>query len=257
MSRDVPKKIIDKGSSSPGPIPNDPEPYGNLDLDDDSLDGGISSPSLDSNGPDSADDRDGPLGNRSLDALEIPDDGDSGLPFQGYGDDESPALEELATPKTDTRHDGFLARISARWRIIAAASCVLLVTVAAAFGIKAWLNTPQTLLPIVTSVRKPIPIPKFQENLDFFILAAAQSETGFLSLGIEFEFLSPGTHQRFKDDTVLFRDVVYRFLETKRPIKNSQKEWGQVVQNELADHIRTTLPSSRADTIRLSRFEKL
>ncbi len=257
MSRDVPKKIIDKGSAAPAPMAKDPEPYGNLDLNDDSLDGGLSTPSLDWDGPDLEDDRDGPEKDRSLDALEIPDDGDSSLPVQGYGDEDPAARKEPEDPKTETHHRGFLLRTAAHWRIIGAAACTLMATLAIGFGIKAWLSTPQTTPPIVTSVRKPIPIPKFQENIDFFILAAAQSETGFLSLGIEFEFLSPGTHKRFKDDSVLFRDVVYRFLETRRPVKNSQKEWGQVVQNELADHIRTTLPSSRADTIRLNRFEKL
>lgn len=255
MNLDVPNKTTDKGSSTPARLPRDPEPHGNLDVEDGWHDGGLSSPSLDWDDPDSPGDGDGPGGNRSLDALEIPDDGDPSPPFQGYGDKNAPPLQGPATPQT--RLHGFLAGIRARRRILLAASSVILVTVATGFGVKAWLGTPQTTPPIVTSVRKPIPIPRFQENLDFFILAAAQSETGFLSLGIEFEFLSPGTHQRFKDDTVLFRDVVYRFLETRRPGRNSQKEWGEVVRNELADHIRTTLPGSRADTVRLSRFEKL
>jgi hypothetical protein len=257
MSRDVPKKIIDKGSATPGPSPRDPEPFRSLDLDDDSEGGGLSNPSLDWESTDSMDDRDGPGKTRSLDALEIPEEGDPGPPVKDWGDEDLHPQEKSGNPKARNPLHGLLGMVGAHRKAIFIACGGLILVLATAVGIRAWYTPPKTALPIVTSVRKPIPIPKFQENLDFFILAAAQSETGMLSLGIEFEFLSPGTHQRFKDDSVLFRDVVYRFLETKRPAKNSQKEWGQVVQNELVEHIRTTLPSSRADTIRLSRFEKL
>ena len=111
--------------------------------------------------------------------------------------------------------------------------------------------------PTVTLIRKAVDFPHYQEQVNFFLLAVAQEEKNILDLGLEFEFNRSDRHQHFVDENTLFRDVVYRFLLTRKPARNTIRDWQKIVQNDLADHIRSSLPQSQVDQIRVYRMEKL
>lgn len=247
MSREVPKKIVDRGSVAPDHSEKELQLPGSLDSE---LDSGARGalPGLHENGD--------PRKTRSLDALEISDEEDSSLPLKGWDEEDLPAPsgpEEDSEQKPERR----LSKILTRRKKILIALSILAVTTFMVTAYVFWPFEHKSDIPIVTQIRKPIPIPQYQEKIDFFLLPNAQSEKNLISLSIEFEFRSAGAHQKFKDEKVLFCDVVYRYLQNQRPNKNTQKEWGQIVQNDLLSHLKTTVPQSRADLIRISRFEKL
>lgn len=193
----------------------------------------------------------------SLNAFEISEEGNSGLPVKGLGEELLPPHNEHGDPEDRAGVKKFFSRFSAHKKVLLCSFGILFLCVLAGIAFTFRTSEKKNTIPIITSLRRPIPIPHYQDKLDFFILANAESEKSILSLSIEFEFQSNGAYQRFKDESVFFRDVVYRFLETGRPGKNSQKAWGQIIQHDLQEHLKTTLPHVYPERMRIDRFEKL
>lgn len=193
----------------------------------------------------------------SLNAFEISEENDGGLNLGNLQEETSPPGEEpTATQEQKSRTHLFCWIPLNRKTLLVSIGILTLLATGAAVHRFRYANRPETH-PIVTHIRKPVPIPQYSEEMDFIVLAEAQSDKSVLSLTLEFEFRSISAYERCKDENVLFRDVVYRFLQMGRPVKNTQKAWTQIVQNELPPHLKSNLPGMHPEIIRVQRFEKL
>jgi len=110
---------------------------------------------------------------------------------------------------------------------------------------------------IVTKIKRPIVVPRHEEKLNFLVLASSPAGKNLLLMDLELKFSDDDRHKRFQEDIVLIRDLIFNFLATQRPRRNSEGDWGKIVGADLNGYIKSALPESRADTVRLSRLTKL
>jgi hypothetical protein len=106
-------------------------------------------------------------------------------------------------------------------------------------------------------IRHPVPIPHFQQETSFFILASAGGKKDVIELGVEFEFTSNSAFDNFQSQLLLYQDAVYRFLQTRNPPENSYKHWSKIVQDELPAYLKVSLPKSRVESITITQFNRL
>ncbi|MFP5213580.1 MAG: hypothetical protein ACLGPL_09395 [Acidobacteriota bacterium] len=198
--------------------------------------------------------------------LDGPDDSD-----RGFSLDEFEAKVDLPdpspppVPEDDAKEEDSEEKAKERPRrrialnkAAIAGACGLLLLTSVGFGIWAWLHREPAPVPEpVTIIRHDIEVPLYQESLDFFVLAESQEEKNILSMTIEFEFRNYSKLKNFRSDNVLVRDTVFQFLGSRHPVRNSSKEWQKIVQKELSAHLEATLPQSQADSMRITRMEKL
>lgn len=248
MSREVPGKTIDNSHPGPSDLEASVESETDAQLGNRSF---WESPGSEL--------REGSNNSFSLNAFEISEETDPSLPVKGLGDGLLPSNNEQGDSEDRAAAKKFFSRFSAHKKVFLYSCGILffcaLAGIAIVFAFRS--SEQKNTISIITSLRRPIPIPQYQDKLDFFILVNAESQKSILSLGIEFEFQSTGAYQRFRDENVLFRDVVYRFLETGRPGKNTQKAWDQIIQHDLQTHLKTALPHAYPVKMRIDRFEKL
>jgi hypothetical protein len=109
----------------------------------------------------------------------------------------------------------------------------------------------------VTSIMRPIPMPDYRDTLDFLLAYEIGGTNMFIAIRMEVGFQNPTRYQNFKDQSVAFRDTVYSFLLLQNSSGNTVKSWHSVIEKDLLDYLRVTLPQSCADTIRLAQVENL
>ena len=149
-------------------------------------------------------------------------------------------------------------KLALRKILMAGVPCLVVVLLLSVFMFKMLhKEPPKPAKQYVTQIRKQIVVPHFQEKADFFLVAAAQDGKFLVSLSLEFEFHSEERLQYFREESTVFRDVVYRFLEAQHPQKNTLKDWQSIVQKDLTAHLQSVLPNLRADLMRVSRLERL
>jgi flagellar basal body-associated protein FliL len=119
------------------------------------------------------------------------------------------------------------------------------------------LEPPEQKLVPVTGIKRPVPIPDYHEMLDFIILNETEGHKTMLALRMEFTFHNPATYQNFKEQNVVFRDMVYSFLLRQNALRNTSSSWHTVVEKDLFEYLRVKLPQSKADQIRLTQVENL
>ncbi len=136
--------------------------------------------------------------------------------------------------------------------LLVTASGLLLFKLSGKFGAKQTQN-----LEPVTSITRPIPVPDYREMLDFLVLNEADDQKNITSLRIEVCFSSPSRYQVFKDRNVVFRDTVYSFLQKQNAARNTTRNWQTVVEKELLEYLKVSLPQSWADAIKLTQVENL
>jgi hypothetical protein len=106
-------------------------------------------------------------------------------------------------------------------------------------------------------IRHPVPIPHFQQETSFFILAGAGGKKDLIELGMEFEFTSSGAFDNFQGQLLLFQDAVYRFLQTRNPLENTYRHWSKIVQDDLPAYLKVSIPTSRVESITMTQFNRL
>lgn len=140
---------------------------------------------------------------------------------------------------------------------IIAAACVLPILVGL-IVFKYWWSTPETpKQTIVTKIIRPIVVPNYQEKLEFLVLTSPPSERNLLIMNLELRFSDVDRHARFLENTVLIRDLIFNFLATKHPNRNSEGHWRKIIGAELAGYLGNAVPESRADAVQLARLSKL
>ncbi len=175
---------------------------------------------------------------------------------------DDPVFEEQprnddAAPVAKARFAGFLSR---KILLIAIPALLLVVTASGLlllkFGNRPGPKETQGLEP-VTSITRPIPVPDYREMLDFLVLNEAEDQKTITSLRIEVCFSSPSRYQVFKDQNVVFRDTVYFFLQKQNASRNTTRNWQTLVEKELLEYLKVSLPQSWADAIKLTQVENL
>jgi hypothetical protein len=147
-------------------------------------------------------------------------------------------------------------KIATKKRLIAAVALILFVVLP---GIT-WFQlqrSPRELPAVVPMLRRPVPIPHYQQETSFFILAAAGGKKDVIDLAMELVFSSTGAIENFTANYVLFQDTVYRFLQSRNPPENSYTHWARIIQEELPAYLKTAVPASRVDSITITRFTRL
>ncbi len=130
--------------------------------------------------------------------------------------------------------------------------------VAGGVAFLAWkmVNKPSKIQ-VVTVIKRPISIPRHEEVYEFLILASSQKERDLVSMGLEFEFVGLKMPDFFKNDPLLLRDTVYRFLLEQKPAKNSVNSWQKIIEKDLFSHLQSVLPGSRISSIRIKHLDRL
>jgi len=171
--------------------------------------------------------------------------------------EEKPSQQaEPETPAGRTRGKP-QARI-ARNKIIMMSLGGLLLLSIAGFLLAHLMREPSPEEPRVTRmIKHQIVIQYYQEQFDLLILANAQREKDLISLGIEFKFPSQEAFEDFLKENIVFRDVIYQFLQGERPVKNSQKYWQQVVENGLLNYLKAIFPKNGLSSIRMVYLDRL
>lgn len=165
--------------------------------------------------------------------------------------------EDAASPEASKKAGKFgIPRAAVKKLTVLAVSLTLIVALGA-IGVKRWGAKTPTKKRIIVPIKHAIEIPRLKEKLDFFLFAHSQTEANLLNLSLEMEFQNLDRHKRFLDDNVLLRNMIYDYLDSRRPSKNSMKEWNGIVERDLAAYLKNSFPQSRADFIRVSRLEKL
>lgn len=109
----------------------------------------------------------------------------------------------------------------------------------------------------VTGIMRPVPQPDYREMLDFLLVYEVEGQKMITAMRMEVGFQSPMRYQTFKEQSVVFRDVVYAFLLKQNLYENSVRSWHSVVEKDLPDCLRVRLPQSFPDRILLTQVENL
>ncbi|MCE5244231.1 MAG: hypothetical protein ABFD98_16700 [Syntrophobacteraceae bacterium] len=176
-----------------------------------------------------------------------------------------PVMEEQPEPESPPEpapvavpSSAHVRKVALKKMLLLGVSSLLLVAVVCAFAVR-MLVQDSTPAPrqIVSQIRKQIVVPHFQEKAEFFIVANAQDGKKIVFLSLELDFHSEEKYRSYQNDSTLFRDTVYRFLEAQHPPRNTLKDWQKIVQRDLTAHLHSALPGFRADQMRVSRIERL
>jgi hypothetical protein len=147
-------------------------------------------------------------------------------------------------------------KIATKKRLILAVALILFVVLP---GI-VWFQMQRShreLPAVVQMLRRPVPIPHYQQETSFFILAPAGGKKDVIELAMELEFFSASAFENFNANRVLFQDIVYRFLQSRNPPENSYKHWANIIQAELPVYLKANVPSSRVESITITQFTRL
>jgi hypothetical protein len=147
-------------------------------------------------------------------------------------------------------------KIATKKRLIPAVALILFVVLP---GI-AWFQLQRShreLPAVVQMLRRPVPIPHYQQETSFFILAPAGGKKDVIELGMELEFFSTSAFENYKANYVLFQDIIYRFLQSHNPPENSYKHWAKIIQEELPVYLKANVASSRVESITITQFTRL
>lgn len=135
----------------------------------------------------------------------------------------------------------------------------VIVLAAGGFGVARFLKKPEPPppIPINKLIKHPITVQLHEEQFDFFILGTAQKEKDLISLGIQFQFPTSNAYEDFLRDNIVFRDIIYQFLQGERPVKNSFKYWQQIVEGSLFNYLRTVFPQIGMSAVHIVYLDRL
>jgi hypothetical protein len=123
----------------------------------------------------------------------------------------------------------------------------------------AWirLQSPQLKTPIIQFVRHPVPVPHHQLETRFMLVTGSEFKRDIIEIGVQFDFLSTSSFEKFKDQQTLIQDKCYQYMKDHGPADSSQKNWTKLVQQDLLKHLENESPKLHIDTITLTEFIRL
>jgi hypothetical protein len=149
------------------------------------------------------------------------------------------------------------ARRIARSKLIMMAAVGVVLLSAVAFAVAKLAHTPKPVIPIVTMIKRSVPVPVRTEKHEFLIRAGPSQEKALFNMGIEINFYGMDGPGRPEEEEVALRDAIYRFLSDEQPAKNTQRLWENVVANDLQPYLKTTFPNKGLKSVKLTRFARL
>ncbi len=146
-------------------------------------------------------------------------------------------------------------RIAAKRWISAACILVFFVVLPAI----AWLRIQSKHMdaPVIQFVRHPVPLPHLQRESKFLLVADTGAKKDLVEMSVQFEFLSTSALEKFENQQTAIQDSCYRFIQTRNPAENSPKIWAKLVQHDMMDHLRTSFPKIRIDSITMTQYDRL
>ena len=123
----------------------------------------------------------------------------------------------------------------------------------------AWirLQSPQHKTPIIQFVRHPVPAPHHQLETRFMLVTGSESKKDIIEMGVQFDFLTTSSFEKFQDKRTSIHDQCYRFMTNHSPPDSSQKNWTKLVQQDLLTHLQNEFPKLHIETITLTEFIRL
>jgi hypothetical protein len=123
----------------------------------------------------------------------------------------------------------------------------------------AWirLQSSQHKTPIIQFVRHPVPVPHHQLETRFMLVTGSESKKDIIEIGVQFDFLSTSSFEKFKDQQTLIQDKCYQYMKDHGPADSSQKNWTKLVQQDLLKHLEHETPKLHIETITLKEFIRL
>lgn len=174
---------------------------------------------------------------------------------------EEPSPETVPTPARDASkpEEPRRRKFDAKKLIAIGSGALVVVILLAAAGAHLLNRKPKAKPPpkVVTQIKQPIVISYFEDQFEFLFLANAQRESDLVSVGIEFRFPAVNAFEDFQKDNVVFRDVVYQYLQGERPVRNSQKYWQQIIESQLLNYLKSIFPNSGLASTRLVYLDRL
>lgn len=156
-----------------------------------------------------------------------------------------------AEPKKTPLH----RRIAAKRMLAIGFAIALLVILPAVAWVRLQSQRHQT--PIVQYIRHPVPVPHHQLETKFMLLAGSETKKDIIEMGVQFDFLTTNSFEKFKDAQTLMQDKCYQFMKNHNPGDGSQKNWTKLVQNDLLRHLQNEFPKLHIETITLTEFVRL
>jgi|GEM_PF-4848996 len=90
-----------------------------------------------------------------------------------------------------------------------------------------------------------------------FAAESREEEIRIVVMEIRLDFKDVDSSRYFKENVVRYRDVVYRFLSSRKPPKNSYRHWQALLEDDLRTHLQETLPRGALKSLRLDYMYKL
>lgn len=136
---------------------------------------------------------------------------------------------------------------------------VLTIVISAGIFAMYWLRgTPHGAADATRKVlKRAVPIEYHQEEVEFLVIANTQNGKDLVSFGLELSFAAVNAYEDFRTDSVVLRDMVYDFLLSQQPAKNTYKYWQSIMENKLLAHLKATIPRGGVTSIRVTHMDRL
>ncbi len=110
---------------------------------------------------------------------------------------------------------------------------------------------------IITVVKDSVPLPVYKARCSIYLYARSRESEDFIRLDLSLYFSGVNGLECFNDNSVILRDMIYRFLKDKVPERNSLREWTNIVENDLMAHIKKSYNLCRIKSIDLELIQRL
>lgn len=141
-----------------------------------------------------------------------------------------------------------------RWAAIGAALLLFVVLPALA-----WmkLQGQDRQIPAIQFIRRPVPVPSYQLEAKFMLLAGSESKKDIVEMNLQFDFMSDNAIEKFREKQTSIQDSCYRFMQTNNLVDSSQKSWARLVQRDMLAHLQASYPKIHIQAITLTEFTRL
>ncbi len=175
-----------------------------------------------------------------------------------WEDGPSSSFEPDGNEKTIEK-SGIKRRIKAKKIILISVAC-LSVIISSAIAAKLLLTEKPKPIPAEAPkkvLKRAVPLEYQQEQIELLLIANSQSSRDFVLFELELDFLSLNAHEEYKKNSVLFRDMIYKYLQSQQPAKNSLRYWQEIMEKGLLTHVKTSFPHSGVTSIRVTHLDRL
>ncbi len=136
-------------------------------------------------------------------------------------------------------------------------SAVLFIVIGGAICFYKYHFSKETGPKVITVVKGSIPLPVYQAKCSIYLYAKSQESEDFIRLDLSIYFSGVNGLECFNDNSMVLRDMIYRFLKDKAPRRNSLREWTNIVEGDLMEYIKRSYNLCRIKNIDLELLQRL